>query len=380
MKSKQVLIIIPHLGIGGTEVQTFSLANALVSNGYRVSLLCLYRHVKNVEDKFTSIGVELLLLSPEYNDYVSQIKYPTGLKLITFLYKGLKKSLRVFNPDIIHVQYVTPGATIILMLKYLFGFRIILATSHTNGDIYSKNGIRLIRFLTNNCLKTFQCITEVAERSYFGSSNLFNGKLTRHLTIHNNIPSHIDILSTPRRKKDEKAQIVVGVVSRLEHIKGMDLVVPAFAEALKGNLHLRLLVVGDGSQRALMQQQVADLGVADKVEFVGRQPQSALQDYYDRIDILLMPSRSEGFGLTAIEGMARGCVPVVANVGGLPEVVSNDTGVVIGAAQSMGQTIIQLSSDLDRLRKLSYNGIIRAKQFDSENYRNKIHCLYTTIQ
>ena len=57
------------------------------------------------------------------------------------------------------------------------------------------------------------------------------------------------------------------------------------------------------------------------LKFVGRQEQAALQSYYDKIDVLLMPSSSEGFGLTAIEGMARGCVLVASNTGGLPEVV-----------------------------------------------------------
>ena len=70
-----------------------------------------------------------------------------------------------------------------------------------------------------------------------------------------------------------------------------------------------------------MEQQVQDAGIADSVEFVGRQSQEVLPQYYDRIDILLMPSRSEGFGLTAIEGMARGCVVVASRTGGLPEVV-----------------------------------------------------------
>ena len=47
-----------------------------------------------------------------------------------------------------------------------------------------------------------------------------------------------------------------------------------------------------------------------------------------KIDILLMPSRSEGFGLTAIEGMARGCVVVASHVGGLPEVVADGGGII----------------------------------------------------
>lgn len=71
-----------------------------------------------------------------------------------------------------------------------------------------------------------------------------------------------------------------------------------------------------------MQEQAIELGVNDSIEWMGRQEQSCLQSLYDRIDILLMPSRSEGFGLTAIEGMARGCV-----------VVASDTGRIAGSCK-----------------------------------------------
>ena len=117
--------------------------------------------------------------------------------------------------------------------------------------------------------------------------------------------------------------VTIGVVSRLEPIKGMDLVVPAFSKIHAMNPNTHLLVVGDGSLRPLMEQQKNNAELNEVVKFAGVQPQEALQTYYDSIDVLLMPSRSEGFGLTAIEGMARGCVVVAANTGGLPEVVSD---------------------------------------------------------
>lgn len=72
-----------------------------------------------------------------------------------------------------------------------------------------------------------------------------------------------------------------------------------------------------------MQQQAKDSTTNKDITWAGRQEQEQLQTYYDMIDILLIPSRSEGFGLTAIEGMARGCVVVASNAGGLPEIVKD---------------------------------------------------------
>lgn len=162
----------------------------------------------------------------------------------------------------------------------------------------------------------------------------------------------------------------------------MDLVVPAFAQVQAKVPDTRLLVVGDGSQRTLMESQAAEAGLKDCVEFAGRQPQERLVGCYDRIDILLMPSRSEGFGLTAIEGMARGCVPVVADVGGLPEVVTDgETGLLHRPedASDIAAKVLELFGDRERLSRMSAAAAGRAALFSPARYSRLIAELYGKI-
>ena len=370
----KVLVGIPCLLTGGTEVQTLSLVEALVAAGHQPIVACYFEYADVMVRRYRDAGATVELMSPDG-------KRPVGVKAtLCHLWRESKRIVKAHRPDVAHIQYMSPGALPIIILR-LLGVKKIIATSHTDGDIYSNNGLRVIRFLTNNILTAFQCITERAERSYFGSSRLFDGKLSRHFTIYNNIPSHIRIRQEPRRPKSGNAPFVVGVVSRLEPIKGMDLVVPAFALAAKKNLRLKLLIVGDGSQRLLMEQQVEEAGIADRVTFVGRQPQSALQDYYDQIDILLLPSRSEGFGLTAIEGMARGCVPIVANVGGLPEVVTPDCGLIHSSEDitDLADKITSITNDICQQNRLSNAAIKCAGKFSFEAYNNIIKRLYSQI-
>ncbi len=370
----KVLVCIPCLMTGGTEIQTLSLVDALVASGHAVTVVCYFEHTPQMVERYRDAGAEVRLLSPDGSR-------PAGMKAtVRHLWRGLRRIVKSQSPDVAHVQYMAPGALPILMLKAM-GVPRIIATTHTDGDIYSKNGLRVIRFLTKNVLNGFQCITERAEKSYFGDSHLFDGTLRKHFTIYNNIPGHISILTAPRNPKTPEDCITVGVVSRLEHIKGMDFVVPAFAKAEAGNPHLRLLIVGDGSQRMLMERQARELNLENKVEFVGRQPQAALQEYYDRIDILLMPSRSEGFGLTAIEGMARGCVPVVANIGGLPEVVTPGSGLLhqSDSIDDISSKIISLAQNEIELMSLSSGAISRAQIFSSDVYFKKIRHLYSAI-
>lgn len=366
-----VLVCIPCLLTGGTEIQTLSLVEALVEAGHAVEVACYFENSPLMVKRYENAGAAVRVMSEEG-------KRPSGMfPTIRHLWFGLRRIVKEFKPDVAHVQYMAPGALPIVILRAL-GVKRIIATSHTGGDIHSTNGLRVIRLLTNHVLTAFQCITERAEKSYFGDSRLFDGLLSRHFTIYNNIPSHISILSEPRPVKTDEETIMVGVVSRLESIKGMDLVVPAFAKAYRRNQRLRLLVVGDGSQRELMERLAREEGVTDRVEFAGRRVQSELQGYYDRIDILLMPSRSEGFGLTAIEGMARGCVPIVANVGGLPEVVTAECG-FLHKPEDIDDISLQILNSSVTLYRKSMASMNRADQFSSFRYRSNIKNLYSLI-
>lgn len=339
--------------------------------------------------RYEEAGANVHLLSPSGSR-------PIGIKdTTTFLWRGLKKIVRTEKPQVAHVQYMAPGAIPILILRAL-GVKKILATSHTDADIYSPNGLRVIRFLTRYVLSGFQCITETAERGYFGSSHIFDGKKTKHFTIYNSLPDHISIRTEPKpfpnpirkrqlpscRQESLPDPLTIGVVSRLEKIKGMDLVVPAFAEVSKKHPNIRLLVVGDGSLRSQMESQAKQYDIVDRVEFTGRLPQSELQAQYDRIDILLMPSRSEGFGLTALEGMARGCVPIVANVGGLPEVVQDGINGLLHKPDSVSDIadkIIILLNNPESLMRVSKSAISKAQDFSFTNYQNSIKRLYSNL-
>ncbi|HSB08367.1 MAG TPA: N-acetyl-alpha-D-glucosaminyl L-malate synthase BshA [Blastocatellia bacterium] len=121
-----------------------------------------------------------------------------------------------------------------------------------------------------------------------------------------------------------------------------------------GRSGVKLVMCGDGPERADAEALAAQLGVADAVEFVGKQPQSRVREYLSVSDLLLLPSQSESFGLTALEAMA--CeVPVIATrVGGIPEVVEDGgCGYLfeIGDVDGMAKSALKVLSD-DRARKL----------------------------
>ena len=408
----QTLICIPCLLTGGTEIQTLNTVHALVQGGHEVTVACYFEHTPYMVERYRKAGAEVLLFSPEG-------VRTSGYRTILYLYKHLRRTIKAVRPDVTHVQYMAPGAMVILLL-WLMGVKNIIATAHTAADIYKD--LRLIHFLQRHCLRTFTCITERAERSFFGTSQLYTTETVlgkrNHFTIYNALPAqmrcnvergtcnektaelyeNVDenlcqvVSDTTTQKKNSAMSAapslrgraggeapILGVVSRLESIKGMDLVVPAFAEVLKRFPAVRLLVVGDGSLRATMELQAVELGCADRITWVGRQPQEELNKWYGQMDIVLMPSRSEGFGLTAIEAMANGCVMVASNVGGLPEVVRDGVCGLLHRTedvQDMADKVCALLDDAALYDRLRAQSLTEVKKYSFEHYAVLINNLY----
>lgn len=369
-----VLIGIPCLLTGGTEIQTLSQVKALVKAGHHVVTVCYFEYATQMVEQYRQTGTEVVCLQQEGRRI-------GGWRGVLFLLQGLRKVVRSYHPDVAHVQYMAPGAIPIVLLR-LLGIRHIIATAHTAADIYPS--LRLVHFVQAHLVRAFTCITLRAEQSFFGSSQLYHSdtKLGRHnhFTIYNTLPSYI----TPTEKPKDKPHtpLTIGVVSRLEPIKGMDLVIPAFSEVHRQYPGTRLLVVGDGSLRQVMEKQTGEYNLSTSVEFVGCQPQEALQSYYDQIDVLWMPSRSEGFGLTALEGMARGCVVIAANVGGLPEVIEDSNSGLLHQPKDihdMAEKTCQLINNPSLFTTLSQGAVYRAKSFCFPPFQTQIADLYKKL-
>ncbi|EOA49358.1 glycosyltransferase family 4 protein [Bacteroides salyersiae] len=381
MKSKNVLITISHLAVGGTEIQTLNLVKALTQCGYKVTVICFFRHIQLTVSQFKEAGANIYIVSPQYNDYNIKITYPTNFKLISFLYTHLKKIIHQEQIDIVHVQYMPPALSVVLVLHYLLHVKNIIVTSHTMADIYQN--LRFIHFIQKHCVRAFTCITKKAEESFFNHSQLYSFdtilKKRNHFTIYNTLSPYIQIRE---QNKEWGHPTCIGVISRLEKIKGMDLVIPAFTEIRKHHPEIKLLIVGSGSLKELMLQQAHSLQVEKSITWIDRQAQYHLQTYYDQIDILLMPSRSEGFGLTAIEGMARGCVVVASNTGGLPEVVKDKEVGLLHAQENtedMTEKICYLLENPQYMKTLSMNAVHYVEQFGYKKYTLLFNDMYKKI-
>lgn len=159
-------------------------------------------------------------------------------------------------------------------------------------------------------------------------------------------------------------------VGRLERMKGVDVLLAAFAEVVSGqraavSAHLR--VVGDGSQKENLQRLAQDLGIANRVTFVGRIPSDEVCREYAQAEIFAGLSRSEALGNVFLEAQAAGCAVVTTRIGGIVDVIADgSTGLLVppdnpGAAAAAIERL--LASPEERAR-LAAAGIEHAKNFN----------------
>jgi N-acetyl-alpha-D-glucosaminyl L-malate synthase BshA len=151
----------------------------------------------------------------------------------------------------------------------------------------------------------------------------------------------------------------------------------------RSRLRVKLVMCGDGPERDDAEILAERLGVAQCVEFVGKQPQSQIRDYLSVADLLLLPSLTESFGLAALEAMA--CqVPVIATrVGGLPEVIEEDgCGYLfgVGDVQGMAEKAVEILGDESLRERLGRRGReIAVSRFATEKIIPQYEALYRNV-
>lgn len=136
--------------------------------------------------------------------------------------------------------------------------------------------------------------------------------------VHNPYDAELftDRIPWPERSRD------VVFAGRLVKAKGADVLLRALARLAELGQRPSLTIVGSGPEEAALMALAARHKLGDTVVFAGSQPPAALAEIYTAHKVSVVPSTEpEGFGLAAIESLACGCVPVISDIGGLPEAV-----------------------------------------------------------
>ena len=283
--------------------------------------------------------------------------------------------------DLLHVHYAIPHASAAYMAKQILkkeGIKIPVITTLHGTDITLVGRDKTYAPVVTFSINESDAITAVSNNLRDETYKHF--KITKDIVV---IKNFVDVSRFKRKHIDAfkkmiapNGERVLMHASNFRKLKRIPDVIKIFKE-VNDKIPSRLMLVGDGPERAAAEVLCRELNLCDEIRFVGKQEQ--MEDILAIADLFLLPSEYESFGLAALEAMAAGVPVVTTNAGGLTEInVPGETGYLgdVGDVQTMGQQAIKILRDNITLKNFKERAAAHATKFDIHNIVPEYEDLY----
>lgn len=355
----RVTFLIGSLDVGGAEQQMVRLINNLDRTRFQPSVLCLYRGgplEARLDPSVPVAGVQL--------DRVRHRGVRSKALLAVRILWTITRGLRRQRPDVLHAfmptAYVLGAvAARVLRVRVVIASRRALVSFH----IYPYARWRMLARLANRLIDLHLCNSEAVRRYAIEREGL---DPARTAVVYNGLDlGPLDRTVSLPEGWTRPGAVMVACVANLIDYKNHRMLLAAFATAAGREPRLRLVLLGDGPERARLEAQARDLGIDDRVVFAGLVADAAR--YLPGFDLAVLSSDEEGFPNAVMEALA-GEVPVVAtSVGGVVELIDDGVeGILVpkGDAPAMAAGIVRLAADPDLRRRMGAAGRARiGRQF-----------------
>lgn len=305
-KKLKILHVLDSLNVGGMERVVINVANGLDSARFEQSVCCISR-----------LGTAAHLLAP----HVQRFDLGKGDERALLMPWQIAKLIRRERPDIIHTQ------------SWAGMDGVIARTITQQGKLVHSEHGRNLPYIHHEPTKrkvVRRCAYELADavfvvseemRQYFCRETGFAN--TRMRVIHNGVDVAEIERADPRGVREEfdlaLNDFVIGTVARFQETKDLPTLVRAFAQLRQQQMHVKLLLIGDGAERGRLEQLAAELGVTADVIITGIRHD--VPRLLRALDAFALSSLSEGLPISVLEAMAAGLPVVATSVGMLPELL-----------------------------------------------------------
>ena len=355
--------IVCYPTFGGSGVLATELGKALADKGHFVHFITYQQPVR------------LNVFSA--NIYYHEVRVPTYPLFDYPPYEVALSSTMVdvilhHNLDLLHVHYAIPHASAAYMAKQIVakvGKNVPVITTLHGTDITLVGKDKTYAPVVTFSINESDAITAVSDNLRMETYRSF--AITKEIEVIHNFVDVARFSKKPidafRRVIAPNGERILVHASNFRKIKRVQDVVKIFAEVRK-QMPAKLLMVGDGPERPVMEDLVKDFGLTDDVRFLGKQEQ--MEEILVVSDLFVLPSEYESFGLAALEAMAASMPVISTNGGGLPEVnINGKTGYLsnVGDVGDMSKNAIKILGDDATLAVFKKNAFDQARTFDIHN-------------
>ncbi|MDB3997806.1 N-acetyl-alpha-D-glucosaminyl L-malate synthase BshA [Flavobacteriaceae bacterium] len=355
------IAIVCYPTFGGSGVVATELGIALSKMGHNIHFVTYHQPVRLDTINTPNLNFHEVNV-PDYPLFKYQ---PYELALSSRLVDVVKSN----KIDVLHVHYAIPHAYAAYMAKKMLadeGISIPIVTTLHGTDITLVGSHPFYKTAVTFSINHSDSVTAVSESLKQDTLRLFDIK-----TEINVIPNFIDVKKLDAKEKPCERSLlaptndkIITHISNFRPLKRIQDVITVF-EKISSQVSSRLLMVGEGPEKAEAMAYVNKNGLNEKVLFLGN------SNEIDKIlcysDLFLLPSEMESFGLVALEAMANEVPVISSNAGGLSEV--NKHGVTgflseIGDVTSMAENALKLLLDDDKLKQFKKQAKEQAQLFD----------------
>lgn len=352
--------IVCYPTFGGSGVVATELGKALANEGHQVHFITYSQPAR-----LDFFSANLFYHEVSVRDYplFDYAPYESALA------SKLVDVVRFEKLDVLHVHYAIPHASAAFMAKQIlasYGIQIPVVTTLHGTDITLVGKDPTYKPVVTFSINQSDGVTTVSDDLREDTYSHF--EITKQIKV---IPNFIDFSRFSLQAKDhfKKAiapnnERILIHTSNFRKVKRTADVIRIF-EKVQAVIPSKLLMVGDGPERAYDEQLCRSLNICENVRFLGKQ--DAVEEILSVSDLFLMPSESESFGLAALEAMACKVPIITTNAGGLPELnVDGFCGYMsnVGDVDAMAANAISILENDATLKQFKENAFNRAQDFD----------------
>jgi len=342
MVNDNISFVINHYpSIGGAEFFVKELSERLVSHHYHVDVFTGNWKENNKENEVCNgVNVYRSKVFFENNVFMSTLSY-TPFLILNYSKKYPKRQY-----SLLHTIMNTHGSIEGAMMHKLYDIPHIV----TVQALYFEKKNYLKRIILKKMAK---CTLESADIVHVISNNLNN--IVKSLGISNTcvIPNAVNTdIFKPFNANNIKLNMgysindkIIITTSRLTKKNGIDVLIKSFQLLRKNNNDVFLLIIGSGEEKKEIIRLINDLNLNHCVKLLGDVPFLQIPDYLNISDVFVRPSYDEGFGSSFIEAMACNIPVIGTNVGGIPDIISNNyNGILVNPGD-----VLELSNKLEKM-------------------------------
>ena len=368
------IAIICHPTIGGSGVVAAELGIALAERGHEVHVVSYVRPVR-----VTGAQPNLHFHEVPITRY-PLFKYPPYTLALATKLAALAREKPI---DVLHAHYAIPHAISAYLCKQMLGDQAPKIVTTLHGTDITLLGLDESFYeITRFSLQESDGVTAVSAYLARETQERFCTDCPAEV-----IYNFIDLESFTPAKADPALraryacpdEALIGHLSNFRWVKRPQDVIRTFHRVTQHH-PARLLMIGDGPDREATERLADELGVGDQVRFVGTDLD--VEELLPQLDLFLLPSEQESFGLAALEAMACGVPVIASNVGGLPELVGEgESGYLLPLrdVEGMSARAVEVLANADLHAKLRTGARRRAEDFDRASTIDRYEDYYRSV-